>query len=75
MGVKTGNPLYKALLKAGKICRFPECQLQAGHIVRWFTEKDKDGNEQKRAEVGQAKFCWYHGASRAAQKKKGKAYA
>ena len=46
--------------------------LLSGHVVKWYTVKDKDGQKHKIAEVNQARFCWYHG-TRVAGKAKNKA--
>ena len=71
--IEPRDPLFLALLKAGKICRYPDCQLQAGHDVKWVIVrdqhgnrvKDKNGKDKKIAEVNQATHCWYHGHRKA----------
>ena len=63
--------LAKAKIRAGKICKFPDCQLQAGHVVKWKTVKDENGKKHRIAEINQARFCWYHG-NRATQKTQNK---
>ena len=59
--ITEGESLYLALLKAGKICRYPNCELQAGHEVKWRTVEDFKGNEREVSEINQTRFCWYHG--------------